>query len=290
MGNIENTGNRVNMAGNNPDKQELLNKKELLSKIDFKRLPRHIALIMDGNGRWANEQGFTRTKGHLEGIESVRDIVKASVQIDLKHLTLYAFSIENWKRPASEVSILMKLLETYLKKEFKEINENNIRLNAIGRLNSLPTSVNKLLHKITNHTKNNSGLTLTLALSYSGRWDIVRAVQMLSLDVRRGKLSPEDISDELFSKYLQTSNMPDPDLLIRTSGEMRLSNFMLWEMAYSEIYITEKYWPSFRRDDFFQAILNFQRRERRFGMTSAQISKEKNSSSYFQRVVNAINI
>lgn len=267
------------------------NDKAVIDEIKSQgKLPKHIAVIMDGNGRWANEQGFTRTKGHLEGIESVRDIVKASVQLELKHLTLYAFSIENWKRPASEVSILMKLLETYLKKEFKEINENNIRLNAIGRLNSLPTSVNKLLRKITNHTKNNSGLTLTLALSYSGRWDIVRAVQMLSLDVRRGKLSPEDISDELFSKYLQTSNMPDPDLLIRTSGEMRLSNFMLWEMAYSEIYISEKYWPSFRRDDFFQAILNFQRRERRFGMTSAQISKEKNSSSYFQRVVNAINI
>lgn len=257
------------------------------------KVPNHIAVIMDGNGRWASEQGLKRTKGHLEGIESVRDIVKASVQLGLKHITLYAFSIENWKRPASEVTILMKLLETYLKKEFKEINENNIKLNAIGRLNSLPTSVNKLLHKIIAQTKNNTGLTLTLALSYSGRWDIVRAVQMLSLDVRRGKLSPEDITDDLFSKYLQTNNLPDPDLLIRTSGEMRLSNFMLWEMAYSEIYITEKYWPSFRRNDFFEAILNFQRRERRFGMISAQITDNKtnnNNSSYFQRVVNAINL
>ncbi len=256
------------------------------------KVPNHIAVIMDGNGRWAIEQGLKRTKGHLEGIESVRDIVKASVQLGLKHITLYAFSIENWKRPASEVTILMKLLETYLKKEFKEINENNIKLNAIGRLNSLPKSVNNVLHKIMEQTKNNTGLTLTLALSYSGRWDIVRAVQMLSLDVRRGKLSPEDISDELFSKYLQTNNLPDPDLLIRTSGEMRLSNFMLWEMAYSEIYISEKYWPSFRRNDFFEAILNFQRRERRFGMISAQVTDNKtnNNSSYFQRVVNAINL
>jgi len=252
-------------------------------KLIKEKIPKHIAIIMDGNGRWASEQGLKRTKGHLEGIESVRDIVKASVQLGLKHITLYAFSIENWKRPASEVTILMKLLETYLKKEFKEINENNIKLNAIGRLNSLPTSVNKLLHKIIEQTKNNTGLTLTLALSYSGRWDIVRAVQMLSLDVRRGKLSPEDITDDLFSKYLQTNNLPDPDLLIRTSGEMRLSNFMLWEMAYSEIYISEKYWPSFRRNDFFEAILNFQRRERRFGMTSAQVTDNKtNNSSYFK--------
>lgn len=268
------------------------NDRTIIDKIKSQgKVPNHIAVIMDGNGRWASEQGLKRTKGHLEGIESVRDIVKASVQLGLKHITLYAFSIENWKRPASEVTILMKLLETYLKKEFKEINENNIKLNAIGRLNSLPTSVNKLLHKIIEQTKNNTGLTLTLALSYSGRWDIVRAVQMLSLDVRRGKLSPEDITDDLFSKYLQTNNLPDPDLLIRTSGEMRLSNFMLWEMAYSEIYISEKYWPSFRRNDFFEAILNFQRRERRFGMTSAQVTDNKtNNSSYFQRVVNAINL
>ncbi len=243
------------------------NDKTIIDEIKNQgKIPNHIAVIMDGNGRWAVEQGLKRTKGHLEGIESVRDIVKASVQLGLKHITLYAFSIENWKRPTSEVSIL------------------------IGRLNSLPVSVNKVLHKITEQTKNNTGLTLTLALSYSGRWDIVRAVQMLSLDVRRGKLSPEDITDELFSKYLQTKNLPDPDLLIRTSGEMRLSNFMLWEMAYSEIYISEKYWPAFRRNDFFQAILDFQRRERRFGMTSAQITKNKINSSYLQRVVNAINI
>jgi undecaprenyl diphosphate synthase len=254
-------------------------------------LPRHLAVIMDGNGRWAIEKGYSRTAGHQEGIESVRDIVKASSQLGLQYLTLYAFSIENWKRPISEVGILMKLLEHYLRQEIEELHRNNVRMNTIGKLSSLPKVVQKLLHSAIEKTKDNTGLTLTLALSYSGRWDIVRAVQMIALDVRRGKVSPEDINEELFPKYLQTSNLPDPDFLIRTSGEMRLSNFLLWEMAYGEMYITDKYWPEFRRNDLYEALLNFMKRERRFGQTSAQVSSEKKSdekNSYLQRVVNAL--
>ncbi len=255
------------------------------------KLPGHIAIIMDGNGRWAVEKGLTRTEGHKEGIESVRDIVKAASQIGIKYLTLYAFSIENWKRPVHEVGILMKLLEHYLRIELEELHENNVRIMTIGKTNSLPKVVQRLLHQAMDITKNNTGLTLTLALSYGGRWDIVRAVQMISLDVRRGKVSPEDITDELFSSYLGTRDLPDPDYLIRTSGEMRLSNFLLWEMAYSEIYIVDKYWPEFRRADIYKALESYINRERRYGKTSQQITARKgsnNKDSYIQRVVNAI--
>ncbi|MBI5324570.1 MAG: isoprenyl transferase [Ignavibacteriae bacterium] len=254
-------------------------------------LPRHIAVIMDGNGRWAVERGLTRTEGHQEGIESVRDIVKASSQIGIKYLTLYAFSIENWKRPITEVGVLMKLLEHYLRQELVELHQNNVRLRSIGKSSSLPKVVQRLLHEAFETTKDNTGLTLTLALSYSGRWDIVRSVQMIALDVRRGKVSPEDINEELFSHYLQTDGIPEPDLLIRTSGEMRLSNFLLWEMAYGEMYITDKFWPEFRRNDLYDALLNFMNRERRFGKTSAQVASEKyvkQKDTYLQRVVNAI--
>lgn len=253
------------------------------------KLPKHIAIIMDGNGRWAVEQGLHRTEGHREGIESVRDIVKASSQLGIQYLTLYAFSIENWKRPITEVGILMKLLEHYLKAELEELNKNNVRIFTIGKTNSLPKVVQKLLLKAIETTKDNTGLTLTLALSYSGRWDIVRAVQMIALDVRRGKVSPEDITSDLFSSYLQTKEIPDPDYLIRTSGELRLSNFLLWEMAYGEMYITDKYWPGFRRKDLYGALMNFTSRERRFGKTSQQLSNnDDNKESYIQRVVNAI--
>ncbi|TAL68669.1 MAG: isoprenyl transferase [Bacteroidetes bacterium] len=255
------------------------------------KLPKHIAVIMDGNGRWALERGLSRTEGHQEGIESVRDIVKASSQIGVKYLTLYAFSIENWKRPITEVGVLMKLLEHYLRQELEELHNNNVRLLSIGKSSSLPKVVQRLLHESCETTKDNTGLTLTLALSYSGRWDIVRAVQMIALDVRRGKVSPEDINEDLFSNYLQTKGIPEPDLLIRTSGEMRLSNFLLWEMAYGEMYITDKYWPEFRRNDLYDALLNFMNRERRFGKTSAQVASEnyiKQKDSYLQRVVNAI--
>lgn len=264
------------------------NRQEELQRLG--KLPRHIAVIMDGNGRWAVERKLPRIAGHQEGIESVRDIVKAASQLGIKYLTLYAFSIENWKRPMAEVSGLMKLLEHYLKQELKELHENNVKLLSIGKLSSLPKGVQNLLKQAIETTKENKGLTLTLALSYSGRWDIVRSVQMIAHDIRRGKVSPEDITEELFSSYLQTKEIPDPDLLIRTSGEWRLSNFLLWEMAYSEMYILEKYWPEFRRTDLYESIFNFMSRERRFGKTSAQLSgieTEKNDS-YFKRVVNAI--
>ena len=254
-------------------------------------LPSHVAVIMDGNGRWAVDRGLSRTEGHKEGIESVRDIVKASSQLGIKHLTLYAFSIENWKRPITEVGVLMKLLEHYLKVELDEMHKNNVRMFAIGKINSLPKVVQRLLHDATEKTKHNDGLTLTLALSYSGRWDIVRAVQMIALDIRRGKVSPEDITEDSFADYLQTNKTPDPDLLIRTSGEMRLSNFLLWEMAYSEIYITEKFWPEFRRLDFYEALSDFMCRERRYGKISSQVAnkeKEEINDSYIKRVVNAI--
>jgi undecaprenyl diphosphate synthase len=243
---------------------------------------------MDGNGRWAIDKGLTRIEGHKEGMESVRDIVKASSQLGIKHLTLYAFSIENWKRPISEVSGLMNILEYYLQSEIDELHENNVRVQSIGKLSSLPKIVQKLLLKAINITRENTGLTLTLALSYSGRWDIVRAVQMISMDVRRGKVSPEDITDELFASYLQTNQTPDPDFLIRTSGEMRLSNFLLWEMAYGEIYISDKYWPDFRRDDLYGALTSFITRERRFGRVSSQIYPSQQNAIKDNNILNRV--
>lgn len=254
------------------------------------KLPHHVAVIMDGNGRWATERNLPRIAGHKEGIESVREIVKASSQLGIGYLTLYAFSIENWKRPSAEVQGLMMLLEHYLKTEIDELHANNVKFLTIGKLSSLPKNVQKLIKSAQEKTKNNTGLTLTLALSYSGRWDIVRAVQMIALDVRRGKISPEDITEDKFSSYLQTHNLPAPDLVIRTSGEMRLSNFLLWEVAYSEFFITNKYWPDFRRDDFYEAISNYMHRERRFGKTSSQLKDEKANatSNYIQWVINAL--
>ena len=244
------------------------------SLIDTGRLPRHIAIIMDGNGRWAQQQGKPRFEGHREGMESVRDIVKAASQLGVKHLTVYAFSMENWKRPNAEVTFLMKLLETYLRKEVDELHANQVRIRTIGKTNALPKSVQNTLRNAMDQTALNEGLTLTLALSYSARWDMLRAVQMLALDVRRGKVSPEDLTESTFSSYLQTSYMDDPDLVIRTSGEFRLSNFLLWESAYSEIYVTDRLWPEFRRSDLYRALCDFVRRERRFGKTSAQVQHE----------------
>lgn len=263
--------------------------KDLQQSIaDVGALPTHVAIIMDGNGRWAKERGLPRVAGHREGVSSVRDIVRACGQMYIPYLTLYAFSTENWKRPSSEVSVLMNLLLHYLRSEIDELHKNNVRLNAIGNLNALPKPVQKQLHKSIDRLSGNTGLTLTLALSYSGRWDILRAVQTLALDVRRGKLSPEDISEDLFRTYLTTAPIPDPDLLIRTSGEMRLSNFLLWEMAYSEIHIAPVFWPDFRRQHLYDALTDYLQRERRFGKTSEQLGEQDQSQrNYVQKIINA---
>ncbi len=251
-------------------------------------LPQHIAIIMDGNGRWAKERKRPRVEGHRNGVNSVRDIVRASGQLYIPYLTLYVFSTENWKRPRTEISVLMDLLLHYLKSELEELKENNVRLNAIGQLNALPKQVQKQLFQSIEELSDNTGLTLTLALSYSGRWDILRAVQTLALDVRSGKLSPEDITEAKFRTYLTTATLPDPDLLIRTSGEMRLSNFLLWEMAYSEIHIAPVYWPEFRREQLYAALHDYLQRERRFGKTSEQLNKEEpTQTSYVQKIIDA---
>lgn len=249
-------------------------------------IPAHVAIIMDGNGRWAQKRSLPRIAGHKGGVDSVRDIVEACGQLGVRYLTLYAFSTENWKRPHDEVSVLMQLLLQYLRQEVDELNENNVRLEAIGQLNSLPKRVQKQLFESINALSNNTGLVLTLALSYSGRWDLTRAVQTLAMDLRRGKLSPEDISEDTIRSFLSTAHMPDPDLLIRSSGEMRISNFLLWEIAYSEIVVVDTLWPSFRRGDFYSALSEYQTRERRFGRTSAQVNNKR--PSYVQRMLNAI--
>lgn len=263
------------------------------SLIEANKLPKHIAIIMDGNGRWAKNRNLPRVIGHKNGLDSVRDIVESSDQVGVKYLTLYAFSIENWKRPSIEVTFLMKLLRQYLENEIEELHSNNVKLNTIGKISSLPKNVRTVLNNCMEKTKDNTGMVLTLALSYSGRWDIVRSVQMIVSDVRRGKVSPEDINEEFFSSYLQTNSLPNPDLLIRTSGEMRLSNFLLWELAYSELYVTENLWPDFRRNDLYKAIESFSKRERRFGMTSEQITdhtdQNKDTKGYIQRVLDAFN-
>lgn len=257
---------------------------------DTGRLPQHIGIIMDGNGRWAQERNRVRIEGHREGMESVRSIVKTCSQVGVRYLTLYAFSMENWKRPPAEVRFLMSLLETYIHRELEELHRNQVRIQTIGKLNALPKRVRNLLVDAIEKTKENDGLTLTLALSYSGRWDIMRAVQLIALDVRRGKMSPEDLSEEEFSKRLQSAFMPDPDLIVRTSGEMRLSNFLLWEAAYAEIYVTDTLWPDFRKEQLYHAIASYACRERRFGLTSAQVqaNKEQRPPSTLQRLLHVL--
>ncbi|RFM23607.1 MAG: isoprenyl transferase [Candidatus Thermochlorobacter aerophilum] len=235
-------------------------------------IPTHIAIIMDGNGRWAKNRGQMRVSGHNAGIESVRDTVEACAELGVKFLTLYAFSKENWKRPQQEVLALMQLLIQALRKETKTLHDNDIRLNAIGNVMDLPPSVRKELTEAMDLTKNNKRMVLSLALSYSGRWEIMQATRRIAEAVRRGELKPEDITDEVFEKHLTTYGMPHPDLLIRTSGEFRISNFLLWQLAYTEIHITDCYWPDFRRQKLYEAIIDFQRRERRFGMTSEQLA------------------
>jgi len=258
--------------------------------IDSGRLPRHVAVIMDGNGRWARERKRPRIEGHREGMESVRAVVKACSQLGVRYLTLYAFSTENWKRPAAEVRFLMSLLETYLRKEIDELDANDVRIQTIGKTNALPRNVQRVLEDAIERTKDNQGLTLTLALSYGARQDITRAVQMIALDVRRGKISPEDLTEQGIAQHLQTAFMPDPDLVVRTSGEMRLSNFLLWEAAYAEIYVTEQLWPDFRKPELYRALAEFACRERRFGKTSDQLTADEAPStdrSTLQRILHA---
>jgi undecaprenyl diphosphate synthase len=241
--------------------------------IDKQHLPRHIAIIMDGNGRWAQEQGHDRLFGHLHGVESVRNIVEGAAEIGLEYLTLYAFSTENWDRPEYEVSGLMELLVDTIRKEVPTLNKNNIRLHVIGDINMLPKNAQKELAEAIAETGSNTGLNLIMALSYSSRWEIINAVKNIAADVKDNKLQPEDVSQQVFQQYLTTSAYPDPELMIRTSGEYRISNFLLYQMAYAELYFTNTLWPDFRKDDLYKAIVDFQQRERRFGKTGEQIKK-----------------
>jgi undecaprenyl diphosphate synthase len=251
-------------------------------------IPRHIAIIMDGNGRWAKKRGMPRIAGHSEGVESVRDTVEACGQLGVRYLTLYAFSTENWKRPKEEVSLLMRLLLRALKDETDRLHDNNVRLQAIGDIAALPQEVqNELLEDI-QKTQDNTGLTLILALSYSGRWDLTEAVKRLVRDVAARKIEESEINDRLLASYLSTSGIPDPDLLIRTSGEFRISNFLLWQLAYTEIYITSRYWPGFRRDELYAAIHDYQHRERRFGMVSEQVGKNHPGESSLNRRIKSV--
>lgn len=241
-------------------------------QIDISRLPEHIAIIMDGNGRWAKNQGKFRSFGHESGVLSVKDIVEGCADIGIKYLTIYAFSTENWNRPADEVNALMELLIATINNEVATLNKNNIRLNAIGDIASLPQKCIDDLGSAMENTANNTACTLTLALSYSAKWEILEAAKKLATLVREDKLALDEINESVFSSQLTTVGIPDPELMIRTSGEHRVSNFLLWQMAYTELYFTETLWPDFRREDLFEAIVDYQKRERRFGKISEQLN------------------
>jgi undecaprenyl diphosphate synthase len=239
--------------------------------INKDKLPLHIAIIMDGNGRWAKEKGKLRVFGHQNGVKAVRDTVESAAELGIKHLTLYAFSTENWNRPKFEVNALMELLVSTINKETKTLMDNNIRLNAIGDLDSLPSSCYRELKEAMKKTENNTRMTLHLALSYSSKWEITNAIKKIAEKVNMNELKIDDINDSTIENYLTTSGTPDPELLIRTSGEHRISNFLLWQIAYAELYFTDKLWPDFRKEDLYEAIIDFQSRERRFGKTSEQV-------------------
>ncbi len=244
---------------------------DLKSQIKIESLPNHIAVIMDGNGRWAKQHGKPRVFGHRNGVKSVREITEAAAELGVKYLTLYAFSTENWKRPRIEVNALMTLLVETLRKEIETLNKNNIRLQAIGDLGQLPSKTHKALLEGIENTKNNQRMTLVLALNYSARWEIMEAVKKLTKATEEGTMKAEDITEQTFTSALSTADIPDPELLIRSSGETRISNFLLWQIAYAELYFTPVFWPDFRKDDFYKAIIDFQQRERRFGKISEQI-------------------
>ncbi len=245
----------------------MIQKEQLNSNI-----PRHIAIIMDGNGRWAKKQGLFRAIGHENGAKGVQEAVEACTELGVKYLTLYAFSTENWNRPKREVDALMKLLVKSLKKEISSLQKNNIRLNAVGNLDALPEKVKKELLYVIEETKSNNEITVTLALSYGSREELIKTIQDISIKVKNNLISPHLINETVINEHLYTKNLPDVDLLIRTSGEQRISNFLLWQIAYAELYFTKVLWPDFKKTDLFEAILNYQQRERRFGKTSEQLS------------------
>ena len=244
---------------------------DILESIDRSKLPKHVAIIMDGNGRWAKERGKDRVYGHHEGVLSVRDIVNASAEIGIQYLTLYAFSAENWNRPKAEVDALMELLVNTIRKEIDELKKNNVKLHIIGDFASLPEICQKELNEGKELTAMNTGLNLILALSYSSRQEIVAATRSIAEKVAKGELKAEDINETIFQQHLYTAPFPDPELMIRTSGEYRISNYLLYQLAYSELYFTSVHWPDFRRNNLYEALLNYQQRERRFGKTSEQI-------------------
>jgi undecaprenyl diphosphate synthase len=247
----------------------------LKEQLVKEKLPRHVAVIMDGNGRWAKQRGTARVFGHKNGVKAVREVTEASAELGIEYLTLYAFSTENWSRPKTEVDALMSLLVTTIASETKTLMKNNVKLKSIGCKTSLPQKVQDKLDDCMQKTSANTGLTLVLALSYSSRWEIIQAVKQVAADVKNNQINIDDISSEVFSKYLESSEIPDPELLIRTSGEMRISNFLLWQIAYSELYFSEVLWPDFSREHLYEALLDYQKRERRFGKTSDQLILKK---------------
>ncbi len=243
----------------------------LKEEIDIEKLPRHIAIIMDGNGRWAKDKGEDRLFGHFHGVESVRNIVEGCAELGVQYLTLYAFSTENWDRPKDEVTGLMELLIDTIRQEVPTLNKNNIRLHIIGNFEMLPVAAKKELDDAMDETKNNTGLNLIMALSYSSRWELTDAVKKIAADVKSNKLNTEDITQDTLQQYLSTAQFPDPELMIRTSGEFRISNFLLYQLAYAELYFTDTLWPDFRKENLYEAIIDYQQRERRFGKTAEQI-------------------
>lgn len=246
----------------------------LKESIDINKLPRHIAVIMDGNGRWAEEQGHDRLFGHLNGVESVRNVVEGAAELGIGYLTLYAFSTENWERPEYEVTGLMELLVDTIRKEVPTLNKNNIRLHVIGDLKMLPENAQRELADAIQETSTNKGLNLIMALSYSSRWELVNAMKKVAEDAAAGKINPSSINQETFKQYLCTGDIPDPELMIRTSGEFRISNFLLYQLAYSELYFTNTRWPDFRKENLYDAIIDFQQRQRRFGKTGEQVKND----------------
>jgi len=251
----------------------------LRDQLDMSRLPSHIAIIMDGNGRWAKEQGQDRLFGHFHGVESVRNIVEGAAELGIQYLTLYAFSTENWDRPVEEVTGLMELLVDSIKKETENLNKNNIRLHVIGDINMLPDYAKAELDECLNALGNNTGLNVIMALSYSSRWEIVNAIKNIAADVKAGHLEPYEIDQDTIKDYLTTREFPDPELMIRTSGEYRISNFLLYQLAYAELYFTSVRWPDFRKDNLYEALLDYQKRERRFGKTGEQLQKHNETTS-----------